>query len=446
METRQRILVIGQTSVGRRVCGLLQDSGHETVHLDEPSDSELRSTLTSSIDGVAVLLHDDIKALRYSLAAHHIRPSAKLFVAMFDRTAREQLRSHVPNSVVLSPAAISVPSLVAAAIDPRAAAIRRRDTQDAKDWVSLRVDADDHVNVATFTTPEGLKRYGRLGRIAGQLRPYDAGTKVLLTGVLGLITVIVLDTIVGLQHANFLRALYDATRTTATISAPALPDEPWMLIWATVAALAVLAFTAMFAAGIVNYLLSGRHVALFGRRVAPRFGHVIVVGMGQVGLRLAEELRALGVAVIGIEVNPQARSLQLARSCGIPVIIGDAASRGTLKAARINEAEAIIAAGSAEWDNIAVAVSSLAVAPETRLVIRAGTGDAMNETRSLFAIGAVVDVNGLTASFVTSAMTGAVPSTGPYAVIASEDHDLAIDVSGDVIDRMSAHSTRCECS
>jgi len=70
----------------------------------------------------------------------------------------------------------------------------------------------------------------------------------------------------------------------------------------------------------------------------------------------------------------------------------------------------------------------------------------MNETRSLFAIGAVVDVNGLTASFVTSAMTGAVPSTGPYAVIASEDHDLAIDVSGDVIDRMSAHSTRCECS
>ena len=40
----------------------------------------------------------------------------------------------------------------------------------------------------------------------------------------------------------------------------------------------------------------------------------------------------------------------------------------TLKAARVQEAEALIAAGSAEWDNIAVAVSSLAIAPNTRLV------------------------------------------------------------------------------
>jgi voltage-gated potassium channel Kch len=263
----------------------------------------------------------------------------------------------------------------------------------------------------------------------------------LLTGVFGLITVIALDTIVGLQHANFLRALYDATRTTATISAPALPDEPWILVFATFAALAVLAFTSMFAAGLVNYLISGRHVALIGRRVAPRSGHVVVVGMGQVGLRLAEELQALGVAVLGIEVNAASRSLQIARAKRIPVIVGDAASRATLKAARVDHAYAVVAAGSAEWDNIAVAVSSLATAPDTRLVIRAGTGDAMDETRSLFHIGAVVDVNGLTASFVTSAMTG----PAPYAVIAADDADLAIDESGDILNRLAPGTTRCEC-
>ena len=106
-----RVLVIGQTSVGRRVCGLLSASGLATTHLDEPTDAELRAALTSDVDGIAVMLHDDIKALRYSLAAHHIRPAARLFVAMFDRTAREQLRTAVPTSVVLSPAAISVRSM-----------------------------------------------------------------------------------------------------------------------------------------------------------------------------------------------------------------------------------------------------------------------------------------------------------------------------------------------
>ena len=439
MGNPRSVLVVSNTPVGRRVCELLEMSGLGTIHLEEPSDAELREALTPEIEGVAVLLHDDVKVLRYSLAAHHIRPSARLFAAMFDRTAREQLRGHVPDSVVLSPAAISVPSLVAAAIHPEAAAIRRRGTQDENRWVSVTATDDNNVTVTDYFAPEGLKRYGRLGRLSGQLRAYDAGTKVLLTGIIGLISVIVLDTIVGLQHAHLLRALYDATRTTATISAPALSDdEPWVLVWATVAALSVLTFTAMFAAGIVNYLLSGRHVALFGRRVAPRFGHVIVAGMGQVGLRLAEELRALGVAVIGIEVKPDARTLQLARAGGIPVIVGDAASRSTLKAARVEEAEALIAAGSAEWDNIAVAVSSLAIAPNTRLVIRAGTGDAIAETQSLFAIGAVVDVNGLTASFVTSAMTG----LEPYLIVSSGAVDLAVDSLGRVTRRLGATAFR----
>ena len=118
--------------------------------------------------------------------------------------------------------------------------------------------------------------------------------------------------------------------------------------------------------------------------------------------------------------------------------MGDAASRSTLKAARVEEAEALIAAGSAEWDNIAVAVSSLAIAPNTRLVIRAGTGDAIVETQSLFAIGAVVDVNGLTASFVTSAMTG----LEPYLIVSSEEADLAVDNLGRVTRRLGATAFR----
>ena len=250
--------------------------------------------------------------------------------------------------------------------------------------------------------------------MGGQLRPYDAGSAVLLTGILGLVGVIAIDTLIGLSHGTLLRALYDATRTTATISAPELPDG-WILAWATLAALLVMAFTAMFAAGLVNYLISGRHVALMGRRVAPRRGHVIVVGMGQVGLRLAQELRAIGIAVIGVEQDPGARVLPIARQSRIPVLVGDGSSRNLLNRARVRHSIALVAAGSLDRDNIAVAVSALALHPQARVILRAGTDDAIEETRSLFHIGSVVDVNGLTAAFVAKALIGARASTPALA-------------------------------
>ena len=377
----RHVVVIGKDEVGRRTAAMLQDAGAQVTHLDEPTDGQLHELLGGQVDGVAVMLHDDIKALRYCLVIHHIRSETPLYVAMFDQTVRGQLQRVVPDCVVLSPAAISVPYFVDAILSPLGMGASGTGSEHAV-W----------------------RRRSALGRLTGQLRPYDAGSAVLLVGILGLLLVITIDTLVGLSHGSLLRALYDATRTTATISAPALPYQPGILLWATSAALLVMVFTAMFSAGLVNYLLSGRHIALFGRRVAPRSQHVIVVGMGQVGLRVAQELRQQGLAVLGVEHDPQARLLPIARQMDIPVLICDAASRNILARARVRHCLALVAAGSLTRDNIAVAVAALALNPDARVILRAGTDDAVEETRSLFHIGSVVDVHRLTAQFVTDAL------------------------------------------
>lgn len=438
------VLVIGQTDVGRRACALLQDAGTSTIHLDDPSDAELRAALHAGVTGVAVLLHDDIRALRYSLVIEHLRPGIRLFVAIFDRTVRKQLEATVPNCVVLSPASISVPSIVAAAIAPEHDAIRRRGSSLEPQWVAIdtpSANGDDLARVETFTTPTRLRLRGLGGRIRGQLHAYDSGSAVLLGGAFGLLLIIAIDTLVGLQHNSLVRALYDATRTTATISAPDLQDHAAELVWATIAALLVMGFTAAFAAGIVHHLLSGRHVALFGRRVIPHGGHVIVVGMGQVGIRLAQELRALGIAVLGIERFSEASGLGLARDLNIPVIIGDATSRRVLKRAGISSAVALVAAGSEERDSIAVALAATAVQPGLQVVLRAGADDAIDETRSLFPIGPVIDVNGLTAAFVARALLGA----QPYAVVPDGDRVVCLlDPRSAPVTQRSV-STRCTC-
>jgi Trk K+ transport system NAD-binding subunit len=388
----RHVVLIGKDEVGRRTAAMLREAGATVTHLDEPTDAQLHDLLTGPVDGVAVMLHDDIQALRYGLVIHHIRPGAPLYVAMFDQTARDQLQRVVPDSVVLSPASISVPHFVDAILG-------RQGT-----------------GASPVESPGAVRRRGALGRLTGQLRPYDAGSAVLLVGIVGLLLIIAIDTLVGLSHGGLLRALYDATRTTATISAPTLPDAPGILVWATIAALLVMIFTAMFSAGLVNYLLSGRHIALIGRRVAPRSEHVIVVGMGQVGLRVAQELRQRGVAVLGVETDPHARLLPIARQMQVPVLIGDAASRNILTRARVRHCRALVAAGSLTRDNIAVAISALALHPDARVILRAGTDDAVEETRSLFHIGSVVDVNRLTAQFVTDALLEQPPDEGASRV------------------------------
>ena len=54
MVNSRSVLVVSNTPVGRRVCELLEMSGLGTIHLEEPSDAELREALTPDVDGIAV--------------------------------------------------------------------------------------------------------------------------------------------------------------------------------------------------------------------------------------------------------------------------------------------------------------------------------------------------------------------------------------------------------
>jgi Trk K+ transport system NAD-binding subunit len=190
--------------------------------------------------------------------------------------------------------------------------------------------------------------------------------------------------------------------------------------------LVTIGLTAMFTAGIVEHLLSGRYVGLVGRRVLPQRGHVVVVGMGQVGVRLAAELKALGLGVVGIERDISAPNLVTARALGIPVHVGDAARRRVLRRVHADRAVALCAAGSDELDNVAVAVTARAVSPTLRVVLRAGNHDVIAETQSLFRIGTVCDVTGLTACYVVHSLL----DQAPAAVFSQESGVVVVDEAG----------------
>lgn len=403
--SQEYFVVIG-SDMARRVCGLLRSAGHDVRHLGHPSDEDLRRALRREVAGVAVLLDNDVESLRYALAVEHIRPNVNLVVTVFDRTVGEQLLRVLPNCQVTSPADVAAPVLLAACLQPGLLSI----TATPAGHVAARAEGDS-VGLEPWRPARPLRYQARLGRIAGQLRPHDGSSRIMLTGLGGLFAVLLADWAwaVALHHRPPVEALFEAARTVSAVGPAAAHGSDTYLLFSAAAMLVTIVFTAVFTAGMVDRLLAPRAVGIVGSRALPRRGHVVVVGLGQVGLRLCTQLQALGIGVVAVERNPAAPHLRLARALGVPVVVADASDRFVLRTLGLRRAQALAAVASDDLDNIAVSVAALAVAPQLRVVIRAGEHEAIAETRSLFRIGHVHDLNSLSAAYTTASLSGLRP-------------------------------------
>ncbi len=434
-EAQQRYYVVIGSEAARRVCGSLQSAGNVVCHMTQPTDEELRQALDREVAGVAVLFDDDVESLRYALAVEHICPSVTLVVTVFDRTVADQLERTVPNCRVTSPADVAAPVLLAACLQPGLLALNPTSSGHVgAHW------EEDAVRLETYRPPRSLRYRARLGKIRGQLRPHDGSSRIMLTGLAGLFAVLLADWTwsVTLNHRPPVEALFEAARTLAAVGPATAHGGSAYLVFTSIAMLITIVFTAVFTAGMVDRLLAPRSIGMVGPRALPRSGHVVVVGLGQVGFRLCTRLQRLGLGVIGVERNPAAPNLRLAKALGIPVVIADARDKFVLRKLGLNTAQAMAAVASDDLDNIAVAVAARAVAPDLRVVIRAGDHEAITETQSLFSIGIVHDLASLSAAYTTASLTG----LRPRGVLAQGRRLLVEGANGTFT--QWPHTTRCD--
>lgn len=427
-------LIIGDLEATRMACSMLSEVGQRVTHLARPTDVAVRTALRPAretaldqppgavIETVVVIVRSDVQALRWALFVEHTAPGIELVVSVFDRTVAQQLRRVVPHCQVMSAAEVAAPAIVAAAIGDGVAAL--------PDGTLLRLGADVEAAEKPFPThqdtaqddgesvhtvpfpPSGPPWWHRFIRWVP--RSQEGSAALMLAGLASLLGILVLDWGLGIAvlHDRPLEALYVATRVVATVGpADAASHEPpgWYLLVAVLLILATVVATGSFIAGLVDWLRSSRSVGLVGRRSLPRSRHVVVAGLGQVGLRVSLLLRSLGVPVVVVERTADAPNLRLARAARIPVIIGHADDRAMMERVGLPRALGLAALGSDELDNVAIAITALAVAPETRVVVRAGDDDVITETTSLFRIGQVVDVSALMAFSVALAVGGHAP-------------------------------------
>lgn len=114
-----------------------------------------------------------------------------------------------------------------------------------------------------------------------------------------------------------------------------------------------------------NLLVSRGIERSLGRRQVPGMaGHVVVVGLGSVGIRVVEGLEAAGRRTVVVEQDPANRYLDRARALGVPVVVGDATQRQTHSLANLADASAVAVLTSADLTNV-----------ETGLAVRESLGD-----------------------------------------------------------------------
>lgn len=84
-------------------------------------------------------------------------------------------------------------------------------------------------------------------------------------------------------------------------------------------------------------------------------GHIVICGLGEIGLRVALEGRRLGKRVVAIEKNPDPARHDIARRQRVLVLEGDACDAERLKTARVGRAEFVVASCHEDHTNVAVA-------------------------------------------------------------------------------------------
>jgi Trk K+ transport system NAD-binding subunit len=120
---------------------------------------------------------------------------------------------------------------------------------------------------------------------------------------------------------------------------------------------------------LTNVLVSRRIENALGQgSIRGMEDHVVLVGLGAVGLRVLEGLRALGRDVVVIEYDERNRYVQHARSLGVPIVHGDATLGQTLRSVNIADAGAVAILTSDDLVNL-----------ETGLAVRDSLGSRWKE-------------------------------------------------------------------
>lgn len=455
-------------------------AGWRVLRARPDTDVLLEAGLGEAAALLAVSDVDEVN-LGAALAAREARPRVRLVLRQFNTRLAPLLARHLPEAEILSLSALAAPTFALGALTPGVVfAQPLADETLVLRELEPRQPAPGGVVVVAAATAEGVRvlraaeppppgarllvasdSHGLPGHprdesLAPQADPgpvQGEGDQRLLAWTLGTLAALLVGVSAVFSWRLGLSAL-DALYFVSTILTTVgfgdynLRDaDPLSKVVGILAMFAGLFLTALLVGLLTSRLLARREARRRGHYPHGLSGHVVVCGLGTLGLRIAEDLLRRGVPVVVVEPAPRPRLLALARAAGARVVEGDGLEDRALLYAGLPRARSLVVATSRDHLNLEMALEARGLSPDIPLTLRLFDADLARRVRGTFGVQAAFSGATLTAGRFTSlAADGtrlaeltfagrelelhAVRGPGSVAELATARHARALAVSG----------------
>lgn len=134
--------------------------------------------------------------------------------------------------------------------------------------------------------------------------------------------------------------------------------------------------------------------------------HVIVMGVGHVGLRVARALVDMGFEVVGIDVKIKPEVDGELLHLGVPLILEDGRAPQTLEKAGLRYAHAFIACTASDHTNLEAIMRARDMNPDIRIVARMWDDQFSKQMKNFMGVDAVLSASELSAPAFAGAAVG----------------------------------------
>lgn len=344
-----KILIIGSGHLAKRIerayddvqCSLVRTSFQELLAGSHGSIVDVLDRLVTTVNPTAIFVVDDDDQcnLHSIIALFSLAPTAQVFASVFNERLVPHFRLKRSNFHIFHPPEVAAPEFV------EALEVEKREIQEVPPQPCIEKRSSRRgSSVLTYCVlAYSIVLFGAVSYFH---------LKEGFSWIDAVYFVVVTMSTVGYGDINLLNA-----PSHSKLFGIALILTSMVFVW--------LIFSLTF-----DSLLRRRAERNMGHRQYRNRDHVIVCGLGRLGLCIVELLLKKGEEIIVIESDPHNSRIEECRRRGVAVYIGDARSDRVLSDVVVDKAKALYSVINDDAINLEIGLTARTIQPRLRVILR----------------------------------------------------------------------------